>query len=89
MLSSMELTTLAHLIVEEIEQRAKNYNFFTAEQVAQKLNLTVKEVNRKFVSKEIKGAVKKGKTWYISEKDLFSSLFEGACISEKSTAGPL
>ena len=33
MLSSIELSTLAHLIVEEIEQRAKNYNFFTAEQV--------------------------------------------------------
>lgn len=89
MLSSMELNTLAHLIVEEIKQSADKYNFFTAEQVAQKLGLSVKEVNRKFAAKEIKGAVKKGKIWYIREKDLFNSLFEGACISEKSTAGQL
>lgn len=89
MLSSIELYTLAHLIVEEIEKRAINYNFFTAEQVAQKLGLTVKEVNNKFAKGEIKGAVKKGKLWYISEQTLFSSLFEGVCISEKSTAGKL
>lgn len=89
MLSRLELTTLAHLIVEEMHKRADNYNFFTSEQVAEKLNLTVKEVNNKFTKGEIKGAVKKGKLWYISEKALYCSLFEGACISEKSTADPL
>ncbi len=87
MLSSIELNTLAHLIVEEIEKRSNNYNFFTAEKVAEKLGLTVKEVNRKFVAKEIKGAVKMGKMWYIPEKDLYSALFKRECISEKSTAG--
>ena len=87
MLSSMELNTLAHLIVEEIEKRANNYNFFTAEEVAQKLKLTLKEVNSKFSKNEIKGGVKRGKMWYISEKQLFNSLFEGAYISDKSTAG--
>lgn len=86
MLSSVELNTLAHLIVDEIEKRANNYNFFKADEVAEKLGLTLKEVNSKFSKNEIKGGVKRGKTWYISEKQLFNSLFEGACISEKSTA---
>lgn len=85
MLSSMELNTLAHLIVDEIEKRATNYNFFTAEEVAKKLGLTLKEVNCQCSKKKIP-SVKRGKTWYISERDLYNSLFEGACLSEKSTA---
>lgn len=88
MLSSIELNTLAHLIVEEIEKRANNYNFFTAEEVARKMNLSLKEVNSKCSKKEIP-SVKRGKTWYISEKELYNSLFEGACISDKSTDGLL
>ncbi len=86
MLNSTELSTLAHLIVEEIQKQANKYNFFTAEEVAKKLNRSVKEVNIKCKNKEIT-AVKKGNTWYVREVDLYNFLFEGVCISEKSTAG--
>ncbi len=83
-LDGLTLRTLAFLIVEEI--RKHSFHFFTAEQVAEKMNLTVQEVNRKFAKGELKG-VKKGKYWYISESKLYESLFGDVSNVKKSTAG--
>ncbi len=71
-MDSFQLDTLAFFIVEEM--RKKSFRFFNTLQVAEMMNLKVQEVNRKFAKGELKG-VKKGKYWYITEKDLFESIF--------------
>lgn len=85
MLSFSELDTLATLVVQKIEEHS--YEFYTAEEVAEKMKLSLQEVNRKFGNNELKGE-KKGKRWFITKKKLFESLFgdEKQCES-KSTAG--
>jgi len=85
--SFSELDTLASLVVQKFEE--KSFEFYSAEEVAEKLHIKVAEVNRKFSSGELVGK-KKGKHWFISKKKLFESLFglEKKCDS-KSTADPL
>ncbi len=85
--SFSELETLATLVVEKFEEHS--FDFYSAEEVAEKLQIKVAEVNRKFASGELEGK-KKGKHWFISKKKLFESLFglEKKCES-KSTAGKL
>lgn len=84
MFSFKELDTLATLVVQKIQENS--YEFYSAEEVAEKMRLGLPEVNRKFASRELKGE-KKGKRWFITKKKLFESLFgdEKQCES-KSTA---
>ncbi len=70
--SFADLDTLASLMVSKIQEQA--YEFYSAEDVAEKLRIKVPEVNRKFSSGELKG-IKKGKHWFITKKKLFEYLF--------------
>ncbi len=70
--SYAELDTLASLMVKKINERS--FEFYNAEEVAERLQIKVQEVNRKFSTGELKGE-KKGRHWYISKKKLFEYLF--------------
>ena len=56
--SFSELETLATLVVEKFEEHS--FDFYSAEEVAEKLQIKVAEVNRKFASGELDGK-KQGK----------------------------